>query len=170
VARVRKMLTYAHHVGLYSEEITLSGVQVGNFPLAFSHLALVDAAITLDEALDRVPPDDGRACMRSGLAASSPRSPRAAGDGDSIHLEERRALRGIEEHLAAEDPALAGLRATGPARPGRLVRRVRRWVLTAAVTLVALGMILDLGGLVVVGFLMLSTLPVLLAMLWHPYR
>ena len=37
-------------------------------------------------------------------------------------------------------------------------------------TLVALGMILDLGGLVVVGFLMLSTLPVLLAMLWHPYR
>jgi GH15 family glucan-1,4-alpha-glucosidase len=48
------MLTYAHHVGLYSEEITLSGVQVGNFPQAFSHLALVAAAITLDEALDRV--------------------------------------------------------------------------------------------------------------------
>jgi hypothetical protein len=87
-----------------------------------------------------------------------------------INWKERRALRDIEEHLAAEDPALAGLRATGPARPGRLVRRVRRWVLTAAVTLVALGMILDLGGLVVVGFLMLSTLPVLLAMLWHPYR
>ena len=48
------MLTYAKHVGLYSEEITLSGVQVGNFPQAFSHLALVDAAITVDEALDRV--------------------------------------------------------------------------------------------------------------------
>jgi GH15 family glucan-1,4-alpha-glucosidase len=74
-SRVRKMLTYANHVGLYSEEITLSGVQVGNFPLAFSHLALVDAAITLDKALDRVPPDDGRACMRSDLTASSPRSP-----------------------------------------------------------------------------------------------
>jgi hypothetical protein len=88
-----------------------------------------------------------------------------------INWKQRRALRDIEEHLAAEDPALAGLlRATGPARPGRLVRRVRRWVLTAAVTLVALGMILDLGGLVVVGFLILSTLPVLLAMLWHPYR
>jgi hypothetical protein len=69
------MLTYANHVGLYSEGITLSGVQVGNFPLAFSHLALVDAAITLDKALDRVPPDDGRACMRSDLTASSPRSP-----------------------------------------------------------------------------------------------
>ena len=48
------MLTYAHHVGLYSEEIALSGVQVGNVPQAFSHLALVAAAITLDEALDRV--------------------------------------------------------------------------------------------------------------------
>jgi GH15 family glucan-1,4-alpha-glucosidase len=47
------MLTYANHVGLYSEAITLSGEQVGNFPQAFTHLALVDA-ITLDEALDRV--------------------------------------------------------------------------------------------------------------------
>ena len=48
-----KMLTYANHVGLYSEEIALSGAQIGNFPQAFTHLALVDAAITLDEALDR---------------------------------------------------------------------------------------------------------------------
>jgi hypothetical protein len=38
------------------------------------------------------------------------------------------------------------------------------------VTLVALGMILDLGSLMVAGILMLSTLPVLLAMLWHPCR
>jgi hypothetical protein len=84
---------------------------------------------------------------------------------------ERRALRNIEEHLAAEDPALARLlRATGTARPDRLVRRVRRWVVTAAVTLMVSGMILDIGGLVVVGFLMLSTLPVLLAMLWHRCR
>jgi GH15 family glucan-1,4-alpha-glucosidase len=49
-----KMLTYANHVGLFSEEIALSGEQIGNFPQAFTHLALVDAAITLDEALDRV--------------------------------------------------------------------------------------------------------------------
>ena len=88
-----------------------------------------------------------------------------------FNRKERRALNDIEEHLAAEDPALAGLlRATGTARPGWLVRRVRRWVVTAAVTLVALGMILDIGGLVVGGFLMLSTLPVLLAMVWHPGR
>jgi GH15 family glucan-1,4-alpha-glucosidase len=49
-----KMLTYANHVGLYSEEIALTGAQIGNFPQAFTHLALVDAAITLDQALDRV--------------------------------------------------------------------------------------------------------------------
>jgi GH15 family glucan-1,4-alpha-glucosidase len=48
-----KMLTYANHLGLYSEEIALTGEQIGNFPQAFTHLALIDAAITLDRALDR---------------------------------------------------------------------------------------------------------------------
>ncbi|MEU6646669.1 glycoside hydrolase family 15 protein [Saccharomonospora sp. NPDC046836] len=48
-----KMLTYANHLGLYSEEIALTGEQIGNFPQAFTHLALIDAAITLDEALNR---------------------------------------------------------------------------------------------------------------------
>ncbi|HEV7651523.1 MAG TPA: glycoside hydrolase family 15 protein [Actinophytocola sp.] len=47
-----KMLTYANHVGLFSEEIALTGEQIGNFPQAFTHLALIDAAITLDSALD----------------------------------------------------------------------------------------------------------------------
>jgi GH15 family glucan-1,4-alpha-glucosidase len=46
-----KMLTYANHLGLYSEEIGLTGEQLGNFPQAFTHLALIDAAITLDAAL-----------------------------------------------------------------------------------------------------------------------
>jgi GH15 family glucan-1,4-alpha-glucosidase len=48
-----KMLTYANHVGLFSEEIALTGEQIGNFPQAFTHLALIDAALTLDAALDR---------------------------------------------------------------------------------------------------------------------
>ncbi len=47
-----KMLTYANHLGLYSEEIALTGEQIGNFPQAFTHLALIDAAITLDSQLD----------------------------------------------------------------------------------------------------------------------
>ena len=40
------MLTHTNHFGLYSEDITLSGVLIGNFPREFTHLALVDAAIT----------------------------------------------------------------------------------------------------------------------------
>jgi GH15 family glucan-1,4-alpha-glucosidase len=50
-----KMLTYANHVGLFSEEIALTGEQIGNFPQAFTHLSLIDAALTLDAALDRQP-------------------------------------------------------------------------------------------------------------------
>jgi GH15 family glucan-1,4-alpha-glucosidase len=48
-----KMLTYANHVGLFAEEIGLTGEQLGNFPQAFTHLALINAAIKLDAALDR---------------------------------------------------------------------------------------------------------------------
>jgi len=48
-----KMLTYANHLGLYSEEIGLTGEQLGNFPQAFTHLALIDAGIALDSELDR---------------------------------------------------------------------------------------------------------------------
>ncbi|MFE9258280.1 glycoside hydrolase family 15 protein [Streptomyces sp. NPDC006879] len=49
-----KMLTYANHVGLFAEEIGPSGEQLGNFPQAFTHLSLIMAATTLDDALDRM--------------------------------------------------------------------------------------------------------------------
>src|SRR6266480_2138005 len=46
-----KMLTYANHLGLYAEQIGLSGEQQGNFPQALTHLALISAAFNLDRAL-----------------------------------------------------------------------------------------------------------------------
>jgi GH15 family glucan-1,4-alpha-glucosidase len=50
-----KMLTYANHLGLYAEEIGASGAALGNFPQAFTHLALISAAVNLDRALDHTP-------------------------------------------------------------------------------------------------------------------
>ena len=58
-----KMLTYANHVGLFSEEIGLSGEQLGNFPQAFTHLSLINAAVELNAALDN-PTDRNRLTAR----------------------------------------------------------------------------------------------------------
>jgi GH15 family glucan-1,4-alpha-glucosidase len=47
-----KMLTYGNHLGLFSEEIGVTGEQLGNFPQAFTHLSLINAAINLNHQLD----------------------------------------------------------------------------------------------------------------------
>lgn len=54
-----KMLTYGNHLGLYAEEVGLTGEQLGNFPQAFSHLALINAAVNLNYQLDHGPGDSG---------------------------------------------------------------------------------------------------------------
>ena len=46
-----KLLGYANHLGLYSEELGANGQHLGNFPQAFTHLALISAATYLDRAL-----------------------------------------------------------------------------------------------------------------------
>jgi GH15 family glucan-1,4-alpha-glucosidase len=47
-----KMLGYANHLGLYSEQLGFEGEHLGNFPQAFTHLGLISAAYNLDKQLD----------------------------------------------------------------------------------------------------------------------
>lgn len=53
-----KLLGFANHVGLYAEELNTVGEHLGNFPQAFTHLALISAAFDLNRRLDA--PDNGR--------------------------------------------------------------------------------------------------------------
>src|SRR5262249_12853414 len=46
-----KMLGYANHLGLYGEQLGQRGEHLGNFPQAFTHLALISAAFDLDRRL-----------------------------------------------------------------------------------------------------------------------
>ena len=46
-----QMLGYGNHLGLYAEQTGPSGEALGNFPQAFTHLALISAAYNLDRAL-----------------------------------------------------------------------------------------------------------------------
>jgi pentatricopeptide repeat protein len=53
VLTFEKMQTYDNHLGLFSEEIDSTGGQLGNFPQAFTHLSLINSAITLNRELDK---------------------------------------------------------------------------------------------------------------------
>ncbi len=46
-----RMLGYANHLGLYAEQTGRQGEALGNFPQAFTHLALISAAFNLDRVL-----------------------------------------------------------------------------------------------------------------------
>ena len=110
-----KMLGYANHVGLYAEQIGLTGEALGNFPQAFTHLGLISAAINISQALDfersagRVP--------RPGAESPDPDRDRAATGGPCPAGSCRaRALR--RDGL--------GLGACGPPRQHREVGAARR--------------------------------------------
>lgn len=46
-----KMLGYSNHLGLFAEELGPAGEHLGNFPQAFTHIALISAAYDLDRRL-----------------------------------------------------------------------------------------------------------------------
>jgi len=49
--RFEQMLGYANHLGLYAEELGMRGEAMGNYPQAFTHMALISAAYNLDRRL-----------------------------------------------------------------------------------------------------------------------
>ncbi|HEX5923292.1 MAG TPA: glycoside hydrolase family 15 protein [Baekduia sp.] len=95
-----KLLSYASPLLLYAEEIEPhSGRHLGNFPQAFTHLALINAVmhiIDADQVLSEGTPDDrspdsgvqvapaGAAAPKNGTANSHPT---ATGDGAIGHVE-----------------------------------------------------------------------------------
>lgn len=70
VARIDALLRYRNDVGLYAEEIDpRSGQGLGNFPQAFTHVGLINAALTVERRLE------GRAPLTHGAGHRAPGRP-----------------------------------------------------------------------------------------------
>jgi GH15 family glucan-1,4-alpha-glucosidase len=50
--RLEKLLSFSNHVGLFAEEMSPTGEALGNFPQAFTHLALITACYHLDKTIN----------------------------------------------------------------------------------------------------------------------
>ncbi|WP_088800477.1 MULTISPECIES: glycoside hydrolase family 15 protein [unclassified Streptomyces] len=77
---LEKMFTYANHLGLYAEQIGMTGDHLGNFPQAFTHLALISAATSLDGFM-------GEAAVRRWAGPAPTGGQRLATDGWGRHDE-----------------------------------------------------------------------------------
>ena len=57
-----KMLGYANHLGLFSEQIGMRGQHLGNFPQALTHLGIISAVMEMDRKIhvERKYPDMGK--------------------------------------------------------------------------------------------------------------
>jgi GH15 family glucan-1,4-alpha-glucosidase len=57
--RMEHLLTFASPLGLYSEEVDpVTGALLGNYPQAFTHIGLINSAVTLQRAQEGRPIDD----------------------------------------------------------------------------------------------------------------
>jgi len=50
---ITKLLSYANHLGLYSEDADFSGGQWGNFPQTYSHVGFINAVYRISKKLDK---------------------------------------------------------------------------------------------------------------------
>jgi GH15 family glucan-1,4-alpha-glucosidase len=53
IASFDNVLSFANHLGIFSEEVAISGEAMGNVPQAFSHLSCISAAMNLPETITR---------------------------------------------------------------------------------------------------------------------